>query len=263
MAPLLVGRGRASMLGMTLYVVPFAPWHECVSEYLYYALDPGDAVEIWPAGKLLEKLPEGCVVAAPHLLGSRAQLLPRSQRCYESENLFAGSAAAQANLALRAARPDLRWEHYSPWQAAHYGDVAKPPKLPQLRARVAPPPGAPVLFIGSLNDRRAQMLGQLPRDRLRVIGTGAPLWGAALQTELARAALVLNLRYYDRPSEGARVGLPETFRICFALDAGCPVLSEFGLDPLATDGLTEGFYADLPALARALLNEHDRDGRVS
>lgn len=251
---------------MTVYIVPHAPWHECVSEYLHYALDPDDSVQLVAPREVTAAmaLPDR-VLAAPHLLGPQGAglALPPGARCYESENLFAGSAAAQANAALRIARPDLRWEHYSPYQASVYEETAKPPRLPPLRARTAPPPGAPILFVGSINERRARVLGQLPQDRLRIVGTKNPVWGAALRAELDRAAFVINLRYYDRPSDGARVGLPETFRICFALDAGCPALSEMGLDePGSHEQLWQCAYGALCWRARGLLDEHDRQGGV-
>lgn len=255
---------------MTVYVVPRAPWHECVSEYLHYALDPGDEVRVVDSLAVpAEMALPGRVLAAPHLLRNVAaahHALPRGSRCYESENLFANSDAARFSRTLRGARPDLRWEHYSPYQAAHFGEVARPPRLPALRPRIAPPPGAPLLFVGSINERRARVLQSLPQDRLRIIAPPQSVWGDALRAELACAAFVLNLRYYDSPPSAKgfyRVGLPETFRICFALDAGCPVLNEYGLDDLpAQIGLVEASYIVLAEAAKDLLDEHDSQGGI-
>ena len=99
-------------------------------------------------------------------------------------------------------------------------EVGHHPVLERIRGQADQP--IDVLFYGSLNERRAEVLHDLDRRGLRVHHAFG-VYGAARDALIAQSKVVLNLHHFD-----AKVF--EVVRVSYLLANGCFVVSETGGD---------------------------------
>lgn len=217
------------------YVVLKTPWHECILAGVPFLMDPAsDTMTVVEPGayrgpERRRRGPETDVVMNPHLA---PELVPlwRLHRdhvvLYETENLIAAPRWRMASEQVRKATPGVRWWNYSAVNAEVFGDEARPLRIPLGERRPAPSraraPDLDVVFVGSLNERRARVLGRLEAAGLRVAVTTGPIFGPELAALEARARVVLNVHFYDP-------GIFEAFRVVPAAARGSRVVSEVSL----------------------------------
>ena len=119
------------------------------------------------------------------------------------------------------------------------------------RLQLAPEPDIDVLFFGSMNPRRQQIIDGMRAAGLRV-DTAIGVYGAERDALIARAKLLLNVHFYE-----AKV--LEIVRISYLLANRCAVLSERGSDPAEDDTLAGGVafadYQHLVQRARELIDD--------
>ena len=106
-----------------------------------------------------------------------------------------------------------------------------------------------VLFIGAINDRRREILGQIYSRGLKLM-VGTNVYGPKRDELIARAKIILNTHLYEAK-------IFEIVRISYLLANRCTVLSEFSSDP-HTDaefaaGVAFARYEDLATHASRLL----------
>jgi hypothetical protein len=121
-------------------------------------------------------------------------------------------------------------------------DLAAPAQTPASREKVD------VLFYGDIqNDRRRELLAKISEQFTTLIVSD--LFGDALQAEIRRARVVVNLHYYDN-------ALLETTRIYECLSLGARVVSEVGSDQAEHESLREAVafvpVGDVKALLAAI-----------
>lgn len=199
------------------------PWHDCYLDALPFLAEPGDVVrtvapaDYEPASGRTEivfgvaRCPEtwGKIKRAPHVIP------------YETENMLADGPHRAPSLDARAAlrRP---WLNYSRANARAMGDIPLPPRRAKLPMRK---PGhlarADVLFVGSINRRRAVVLEQLREAGVSIVPvtTQMPLFGAELRNVARSCRLLLNVHYYAP-------GVFEVFRCAPMLNWGVQIISE-------------------------------------
>ena len=211
----------------TRWVVLKTPWHECIQAAIPFLMDPGDRFTAIDPEAYTGPEPFGRdVVIAPH----RAPRLAPVFQCfadrvtlYETENLLAASAWRAHSETLRRMCPGVPWLNYSARNAQVFGDTPRP--LRRLLSGPCEPPrpratgGPDVLFVGSMNARRARVLYQLTAAGYRVHTPAQPTFGADLAYLEGASRLVLNIHYYTP-------GIFESFRVVPAIHRGARVLSE-------------------------------------
>jgi hypothetical protein len=110
-----------------------------------------------------------------------------------------------------------------------------------------------VLFFGSMNKRRRDVLDRLRALGLRVHDQGA--WGAELDRLVARSRVVLNMHYYDDAAL-------EMVRVSYLLANKAAVVAERGLDPELEAPLAGGVvfaaYGDLAQACADLVRGGDQ-----
>lgn len=174
-------------------------------------------------------------VAADHILTLGANLLPRIQTplpenliLYNLEQITPGSPWLKPEyLALLACYPV--WD-YSPLNirnlaalGVHNARLCGIGYAPELtRITPAQEEDIDVLFIGSMNERRRQVLESLAAKGFKVIGLFNQ-YGTERDAQIARAKIVLNLHYYE-----AQVF--EIVRVSYLLANRTCVVSETGND---------------------------------
>jgi hypothetical protein len=142
---------------------------------------------------------------------------------YETENLLGAEAWRGHSAALRAMCPAVPWFNYSAVNAKVFGDTPRP--LRRLLSGPLGPPrprasgGPDVLFVGSMNDRRARLLHRLAGAGVYVHAPRGPVLGSDLAYLEGASRLVLNIHYYTP-------GIFESFRVVPAVHRGARVLSE-------------------------------------
>jgi hypothetical protein len=116
-----------------------------------------------------------------------------------------------------------------------------------------------VVFIGSINERRAAVLEALRRRGMKVFA-GAGLYGSERDAVFGRAKIVLNLHHYE-----AQVF--EIVRVSYLLANRLCVVSETGLDNELEDPLRNGVafvnYRDLVAVCHHLLQRPEERRRLA
>ena len=217
------------------------PWWECIAAGLPFLLEPGDTWAIQPP----EDYRPGAtrdVVLNP--LRSR-DLWPVFADCadrvimYETENMLDRACWWRGvSRELRSLCPALRWWNYSAANARVHGDHVRPLRqihaFPERPARQRP---IDVLFVGSINGRRSDLLSRLRAAGVAVHCPTVPVFGAALALLESSARLLLNVHHYVP-------GVFEAFRVVPALHRGTPVISES-----STDGEGEQWCAEVPYAA--------------
>lgn len=167
------------------------------------------------------------IVFGAHLLERHPQPLPADAILFNLEQVQEGSKwFGPAYLALL--RRHTVWDYSAAnvvalealGVAATEVPIGHVPALERIRPQ---PADIDVLFYGSVNPRRQAVLHRLQERGARVHAVfGA--YGAARDALIARAALVLNLHFYE-----ARVF--EIVRVSYLLANGVCVVSETGADP--------------------------------
>jgi hypothetical protein len=190
-------------------------------------MDPGDRFTVIDPEAYTGPEPFGRdVVIAPH----RAPRLAPVFQCfadrvtlYETENLLGAEAWRAHSEALRRMCPDVPWMNYSARNAQVFGDTPRP--LRRLLSGPLKPPrpratgGPDVLFVGSMNDRRARLLYALAGAGVYVHAPKGPTFGSDLAYLEGASRLFLNIHYYTP-------GIFESFRVVPAIHRGARVLSE-------------------------------------
>ena len=210
------------------YVVLKTPWWECIAAGVPFLMGPGDVFTVIDPKDYLGPMSdrgvfETDVIMNPH----RAPMLARVWAdyaahviLYETENLIGAARWRMASEHIRQKCPRNVWWNYSATNAEVFGDTPRPLRIP-LGQRQPARPGRDldVVFVGSVNARRARVLGQLEASGLRVATTTGPIFGADLAGLEARARVVLNVHYYQP-------GVFESFRVVPAVARGSIVVSE-------------------------------------
>lgn len=118
------------------------------------------------------------------------------------------------------------------------------------RLELAPAPDIDVLFCGSMNPRRKEIIDQMRAAGLRVHAAFG-VYGPERDALIGRAKLLLNVHFYE-----AKV--LEMVRISYLLANRCAVLSERSADPTEDETLAGGVafadYQDLARRARELID---------
>jgi hypothetical protein len=202
------------------------PWHQCLSAAIPFLADArtDSALLIAPQHYRGPHDGERDVILGPHVAPELAEVFRAfGDRIdlYQTENVLDPASPWAAPIArLRLECPN-RWLNYSAANAAMYGDTVHPlQKLHHLPARDdRTPRPIDVLFVGSLNYRRAAVLNKLLDAGLKVYGPPGPVFGADLARLEAKAKVLLNVHYYTP-------GVFEAFRVVPAAHRGTPVISE-------------------------------------
>jgi hypothetical protein len=201
------------------------------------------------------------VLFGAHLLGP-ADLpnVPRGTIIYNLEQISPTSAWCSPTY-LEFLRTCRVWD-YSPRNIATLaamgvsGNVQRVPigYMPELtRVRPAPVEDIDVLFYGSINERRAQVL-----SRLRAMGLNVHAVFGAYGTDrdalMARAKVVLNLHYYD-------TSIFEVVRVSYALANSKAVVAEHRpgteIDADLVDAVRLVPYDGLAQACAELVADHD------
>ena len=116
-----------------------------------------------------------------------------------------------------------------------------------------------VLFFGSMNPRRQEIIRRLRASGLQVEAVFG-IYGKERDRLIARSKLVLNIHFYE-----AKV--LEIVRISYLLANRCVVLSETSSNPredeLLAGGVAFAEYGDLEKMALELVNDEERRARLS
>jgi hypothetical protein len=228
----------------TRWVVLTTQWYECIAAAMPFLVPGQSWTYIDPAAYAGPNEGEQDVVMAPHRAPQLAPVFaafPDRITLYETENMLdPASPWVAPSTRLRLACPENRWLNYSRANASMFGDGVHPlRKIHHLPARDnREPRPIDVLFVGSLNHRRATVLAKLARAGAKVHAPAGAVFGAELARLEARSKIMLNVHYYTP-------GVFESFRVVPAAHRGTPVISE-------TSAMNEGAewapcysYADL------------------
>lgn len=170
---------------------------------------------------------EQAIVVAPHLYTpSTLAALPRDTILYTWEPIGA-LGARHMDAEVQAMMSEfVVWDYSAKnLEEWHRGGAARTVHVPlgydpSLRSLTPalPEPDVDVLFYGSVNERRAQVLQEL-KDRGVVVGTMFGGYGLERDAAIARSRLVLNLHFYES-------GILELPRLSYLWANRKPVLCE-------------------------------------
>lgn len=117
------------------------------------------------------------------------------------------------------------------------------------RIESVPEPDIDVLFYGTRNERRLQVLRQLVAEGAKVHSVFG-VYGAERDALIARAKIVLNMHYYEAQ-------IFEIVRVFYLMTNRKAVVSEINadtaVDPAYRDGVAAAAYEELPAACLRLL----------
>jgi hypothetical protein len=211
----------------TRWVILSTPWWPCIAAALPFLMDQGDRYTVIDPEAYTGPEPFGRdVVMAPHRAPRLAPVFDSfgdRVTLYETENLLGAEAWRRHSEAIRKTAPRCPWLNYSEANARVFGDTPRP--LRRLLSGPCKPPrprasgGPDVLFVGSMNDRRARLLYQLTAAGYHVHAPAQPTFGADLAYLEGASRLVLTMHYYTP-------GIFESFRVVPAVHRGARVLSE-------------------------------------
>lgn len=201
-----------------------------------------------------EQVAATVIVLGGHLLVATGQTVPHRSVIYNLEQVSPESGwLTDGYLSLLRSHPV--WD-YSPQNVARLASLGVRAGLCEIgyvpaltRIRPAPARDIDVVFVGSINERRSRVLGELARAGLRVESRFG-LYGEERDALYARAKLVLNVHYFE-----AKV--LEIVRVSYLLANGVCVVSEAGEDASLEDSFRGGIafaaYGDLVATCRQLI----------
>jgi hypothetical protein len=234
-----------------------------IAETLHYALRSlGHDSVITTDGDLADRRH---IVLGSNLLPGYPMRIAGSAILYNLEQVESASPWLSPEL-LRLFRSHVLWDYSRrnaaalkafDVQVAHVLPVGYVKEL--TRIRLAPAPDIDVLFFGSVNPRRRDVIDAMRATGLNVQAVfGA--YGAERDALIARSKLVLNLHYYE-----AKV--LEIVRISYLLANRCAVLSERGADPAEDEQLAGGVafaeYHDLVRRACELIEAPEERARLA
>jgi hypothetical protein len=200
------------------------PWWECIAAGLPFLVVPGDTWAIQPPD---EWQPEAFdVVLNPHRSRDLWPVFAENADrivMYETENMLDPACYWRGvSLELRALCPELEWWNYSAANGRPWGDKLVPLRqihpLPR-RTPVEREQPIDVLFVGSLNERRSELLARLRAAGVRVLCPTTPVFGDRLARLERCSRLLVNVHHYTP-------GVFEAFRCVPALHRGTPLISE-------------------------------------
>lgn len=209
----------------TRWVVLTTPWYECIAAAMPFLVPEQSWTYIDPAVYAGPEPGERDVVMAPHRAPHLAPVFaafPDRITLYETENMLDPSSSwVGPSTRLRLACPANPWLNYSAANASMFGDGVHPlRKIHNLPARDdRTPRPIDVLFVGSLNKRRLDILSRLQLFGAKVHVPPGPVFGNALAILEGRSKLLLNVHFYTP-------GVFESFRVVPAAHRGTPVISE-------------------------------------
>lgn len=127
------------------------------------------------------------------------------------------------------------------------------------RIRLAPEPDIDILFFGSMNPRRKEVIDHMRAAGLRTVAAFG-IYGKERDALISRAKLLLNVHFYNSK-------VLEIVRISYLLANRCAVLSERSSDPEQDDTFAEGVafadYQHLTQRARELIDAPDECERLA
>jgi hypothetical protein len=234
-----------------------------VAETIHYALRAlGHDSVLTTDGALPERLH---VVLGSNLLLHYPLPLARNAILYNLEQVEVGSSWFRPEL-IEIFRRYVLWDYSKQnaaaldalgVQVAHVVPIGYVKELTRLQR--APEPDIDVLFFGSMNLRRQEIIDRMSAAGLRV-GAAFGVYGKERDALIGRAKLLLNVHFYD-----AKV--LEMVRISYLLANRCAVLSEHSSDPAEDATLAEGVafadYEHLVQRARELIDAPDERERLA
>jgi hypothetical protein len=234
-----------------------------VAETIHYALRSlGHDSVLTTEGALPERQH---IVLGSNLLPDYPLPLARNAILYNLEQVAVGSSWFRPDL-IDIFRRHVLWDYSKKNAAAldalgvHVAHVVPIGYVKELtRLQPAPERDMDVLFFGSINPRRQEIIDRMTAAGLRV-GAAFGIYGKERDALIGRAKLLLNVHFYD-----AKV--LEMVRISYLLANRCAVLSERSSDPAEDDTLAEGVafadYQHLPQRARELIDAPDERERLA
>jgi hypothetical protein len=183
------------------------------------------------------------IVLGSNLLPHYPLPLSRDAILYNLEQVYVGSNWFNADL-LDIFRSHVVWDYSQKNAAAldalgiHVAHVLPIGYVKELtRIQFAAERDIDVLFFGSINSRRSEIIDKIRTAGLRVTAAFG-VYGKERDALIGRAKLLLNVHFYD-----AKV--LEMVRISYLLANRCAVLSEHSSDPTEDETLAEGVaFAD-------------------
>ncbi|KPF64154.1 hypothetical protein IP88_13880 [alpha proteobacterium AAP81b] len=170
----------------------------------------------------------GCHLAPPGMANS----LPPGSIAVNSEQISDPGNPIRETVFAWARHVEM-WD-YSPRNVAAFAERHVPVKLLRLgwhpglkRIAVADPQDIDVLFYGSVNDRRREILDAIAADGMNLV-TVFGQYGAARDAQIARAKVVLNIHYYESQ-------ILEVVRLSYLMNNAKAVVAEVNSDT-AVDG---------------------------
>jgi hypothetical protein len=199
------------------------------------------------------------IVLGPHLM--QYLVYPRDLILYNLEQVYQNPRAMTPGY-IEILRQHPVWDYSTrniATLAAHgiKASLCGIGYMPALtRIQPAPVKDIDVLFIGSMNPRRGQVLDQIG-SRGAVVTVAFDSYGAERDSLIARAKIVLNLHFYQAK-------LFEIVRVSYLLANRVCVVSETGLDaeleaPFAGGVAFAGYEGLASACLRLLADEAARD----
>jgi hypothetical protein len=205
------------------------------------------------------------IVLGSNLLPQYPLPLARDAILYNLEQVEVGSNWFRAEL-IDTLRRHVLWDYSKANAAAldalgvqvsHVVPIGYVKEL--TRIQFAPERDIDVLFFGSMNPRRKEIIDRMSAAGLRV-GAAFGVYGKERDALIGRAKLLLNVHFYD-----AKV--LEMVRISYLLANRCAVLSERSSDPAEDETLAEGMafadYEHLVQRARELIDAPDERERLA
>jgi hypothetical protein len=218
-----------------------------IAQAIYYALlTLGHEAMITTQGNLPERQH---IVLGSNLLPYYPLPLADNAILYNLEQIAADSGWLKPEL-LTLFRQYKVWD-YSPQNAvalaklgitvAHILPIGHVPELSRIK-RTAPP-DIDILFIGSINQRRQDIIEQMVAQGLQVEVVFG-IYGAQRDARIARAKLLLNIHQHDTK-------ILEMVRIAYLLANHCTVLSEHSANQQEDAALASGVaFAERKQLAQ-------------
>lgn len=212
---------------MRRWVVFSHPFWQCVADGVPYLMSQGDKLDIVEPGHFEVEAGVENVVMHPHLsLETAHQFHHPDVTLFETEQLFGSEPWRKRSEKIREACPKQRWLNFSAVASRVYGDTHHPMMVREdlQVGRCQGPYLYDVLFVGSINSRRAEILQALAQlgVKVKIVGTKNPAYGLELGQIVDQSRLLLNIHYYDP-------AMFECFRCVPAWHREAPIVSERSL----------------------------------
>jgi hypothetical protein len=204
------------------------------------------------------------VIFCPHVLPHLDTALARDAVLYNLEQIGPGGASLHPEL-LDLFRRHVVWDYsqrnIQEWARLGVHGVRHLPVgyVPQLSRICRDEEDIDVLFYGSVNERRQDVLDALRRRGVNVEAVFG-VYGSARDCLIARARIVLNLHYHESK-------VFEVVRVSYLLANERFVVCERGCDPTEAEGFAPGVvfadYGDLVQACVDYLGRPEDRGRIA